>query len=56
MAIFLEERKVELTLTTEMLGTVPKNKDLYSDFIVEKAIKKGIEVDREEELETVEEI
>jgi len=52
----MEEKKIELVLIMEMLGTVPKNKQIYSDFIVDKAIKKGIDVDDAEELETVQEL
>jgi len=52
----MEEKKIELILIMEMLGTVPKNKQIYSDFIVDKAIKKGIDVNDAEELETVQEL
>jgi len=52
----MESKEIELTLITEMLGTVPKNKEIYQSFIVSKATSKGIEVDEKEELETIEEI
>lgn len=48
----MEERKVTIELITELLGTVPKNKEIYTDFI---ATKNPSGVDNEE-VATVEEI
>jgi hypothetical protein len=44
---------VKAALTMDMLGTVPKNKDVYKDYIAKKATDKGIAIDVAEELETV---
>lgn len=35
--------KVEIELIEAMLGTVPKNKDIYKDFIQKKAREKGVD-------------
>lgn len=43
----MEKRTVEFTLTSPMLGTVPKNKELYTDWIAAQSPDLG------EELETV---
>ncbi len=43
--------EVELVLTCEMLGTVPKNKEIYGDYIASKAELSDEELD--EELESV---
>lgn len=51
--------KVELTLMEPMLGTVPKSKQLYRDFIIKKAEREGVKLSEEqivEELATIEEM
>ena len=52
----MEKKQFKITFITEMLGTVPKNKEIYNDFVIEKAKKKGIEIDEAEEIETIEEV
>jgi hypothetical protein len=50
---------VKLTLTSEILGTVPKSKEVYTDYVVGKALKEGVELTEEQvaaELETVQDI
>lgn len=37
MSIDYKDFQVTVTLTTDMLGTIPKNKELYTDFIAGKA-------------------
>ena len=54
-----EKRKFKLEFLSEMLGTVPKQKEIYKDYIISKALKKLPEdaeltdEDIEEELLTV---
>jgi len=45
--------KIRLTFTEPLLGTAPKNKELYEDFIASKAPK---DVDTQDEIESVEEM
>jgi len=52
----LQRRKVEIEFITELLGTVPKNKEIYGDYILKKAQDRGIEVDVQDELETMDEM
>lgn len=47
---------VMAVLTMDLLGTVPKNKEVYADYIAKKATDKGIEIDIPAELETVQEL
>lgn len=56
MEIKLESRKYVLTLVEPLLGTVPKDKEIYKTFILNKAVEKGIETNGEEEVATVEEL
>lgn len=48
----MKEYDVTLTFTEDLLGTVPKDKNVYASFIASKAPK---EVDTDEELESVQE-
>ena len=48
----MEERKITIELITQMLGTVPKNKEIYADFIATKN-PSGID---NAEIESIEEI
>ena len=50
----MESRNYKIELLTDLLGTVPKNKDVYSDFVIKKALEEGLDVI--EEVNTVEEI
>lgn len=53
----IEKRRVTIRTTTDMLGTVPKNKDVYSAFIETKKVNnKNGEVREENESATVESI
>lgn len=45
--------KIKIRLLEPMLGTVPKNKEIYGDFIATKAPK---EIDTDEEIKTVKEL
>jgi hypothetical protein len=45
---------VTIKLNEQLLGTIPKNKDLYKDFIASKAVDAGLAA--EEEIATVQEI
>jgi len=47
---------VEIELLTEMLGTAPKNKKIYSDYIATKTEKNGAMSDAEKKTNTAEEI
>lgn len=51
----MEIYEVTAVFTRELLGTVPKNKEIYRDHIQKKAIEAGIEVDNGE-IETVDEM
>lgn len=39
-----------------VLGTAPKDRELYESYIIERAKKEGVEVDEEEELATIEDL
>lgn len=56
MEFNFEEISLRLTLLAPMLGTVPKNKEVYKDYILAKAEKKGIETNEAQELQTIEEL
>lgn len=52
--------RVSYSLTVEftepLLGTVPKDRELYENYIIERARKEGVEVNDQEEIETVEDL
>lgn len=50
----MDKYRVTLTLTEEILGTVPKDKDIYAGYVADKAALNDEEL--AQELETVEEI
>jgi len=48
--------EVKVTFTEPVLGTVPKNKELYRDYIIERAKREGVELTDEQieqELKTI---
>jgi len=51
----METKKIKITFIQEVLGTVAKNKTVYHDYIMKKAVDKGIEIP-DDETETVEEM
>ena len=51
----METKNFELTFITDCLGTVPKNKEVYADYILKKAADKDITVPTDE-TETVEDL
>ncbi len=58
MNVQKKEYLLKIELVTPMLGTVPKKKDILTDFVYNEAIKKGL-VDKETveaEAETIEEL
>lgn len=50
---FEETKGITIELTNKMLGTVPKNVDIYTDFVATKTVEKEL---AQEEIGTVEEI
>lgn len=55
----MDKYQTVVTFTEELLGTVPKSKDLYRQYIIERALREGVELTEEqieEELRTVEEM
>jgi len=52
-----EEKEFRIVLTEPMLGTVPKNREVYSSYIASKVPPKEVNTGiKEEEIETVQEI
>lgn len=47
---------IEIEFINPMLGTTPKQKDVYRKYVAQKAIDQGAEVDVEAELETVQDV
>jgi len=55
----MDTYSVTLTFMEPVLGTVPKNKELYDDYILAKAEREGIDLsddEKEQELSTVKEL
>jgi len=54
----LIEYKVKITMTEDMLGTVPKNKDIFGTHIQKEAVDKGIitQEQADQEIESVEQL
>ena len=49
----MKNYKIKLTTTEPILGSVPKNKEIYSEFIASRA---SVKSDGEDELDTVPEV
>lgn len=58
LAPFLQEYDLTIRFTSHLLGTVPKNREIYADFVAEKAVRLGVRSaeEVEEETETVEDL
>ncbi len=52
----MNEWKVRIEFTTELLGTAPLDKEIYTKYIEAKAIKAGIATDTSDEVETIKEM